>query len=331
MRPDRLITLSLVRPFRRISRKRFGANPLADKSLPVLMYHSISDASESGVSPYYRVNTNYTRFAGQMELLKLEGYQGVTLSAGLAWLNSQPNNSESEGTTSNFRLPLSGARPVAITFDDGFQNFYTEGFSVLKKCGFAATMFLPTAFIGENRRSFRPHGKNNNSRIKTDSDCLTWREVRELHDAGIEFGSHTVNHPRLVELPWTDIELELRNSKREIENQLGTAVETFAYPYAFPETDHAFVRRFSHLLAKIGYRYCATTRLGHVKRDADLLKLKRLPVNSCDDDVLFLAKLHGDYDWLALFQGLIKNLKRAFVSRKRYKARVDEPALNSQA
>jgi peptidoglycan/xylan/chitin deacetylase (PgdA/CDA1 family) len=315
MRPDRLITLNLVRPLKVSSRKALPTGRLADKCLPVLMYHSISDAPENGISPYYRVNTSCTRFARQMELLTLNGYRGVTLSAGLAWLKSQAHNLESE--ISKITNRLSKASPVAITFDDGFHNFYTDAFPILRRHGFAATMFLPTAFIGDDRRPFSPATKSSDSRKKTNYDCLTWREIKDLHAAGIEFGSHTVSHPQLAELSWPQIESELRKSKQEIEDQLAISIENFAYPYAFPETDHAFVRRFSSSLADAGYRCCATTRLGLVKPEDDMLQLRRLPVNTCDDDALFLAKLHGNYDWLSSLQRFTKRLKRALGSSTR--------------
>ena len=49
-------------------------------------------------------------------------------------------------------------------------------------------MFLPTAFINPERRRFK------------ERECMTWDEVRECRRGGIEFGSHTVNHPKLYEL-----------------------------------------------------------------------------------------------------------------------------------
>jgi len=105
------------------------------------MYHSISNASEEGVSPYYRTCTSPKVFAQQMALLKSLGCQGVTLSAGLSWLGS--SETSSQPSTLN-------PQPVAITFDDGFHDFYSEAAPVLKSHGFSATMFLPTAFIQDH-------------------------------------------------------------------------------------------------------------------------------------------------------------------------------------
>lgn len=284
MRLDRFITLNLMQPLRRV-RITHRASGIA--SLPILMYHSISDDLEPGVRAYYRVCTGPQRFREQMQWLKTSGYRGVTLNDGLAWLNA-----ERGARGANPKL-----RPVAITFDDGFRNFYTHAFPILREHGFSATMYLPTAFIGSERRSFKSQ------------ECLTWAEAKELLAGGIQFGSHTVRHPELVGLPWPDIRSEIIDSKAQIENMLGTPVKAFAYPYAFPQVRRDFVDRFKDLLMTGGYETCVTTQIGRHQPDADPLQIKRLPVNSSDDEELFQAKLAGGYDWLAFPQTAIKRIK----------------------
>lgn len=278
MRLDRLFSLYAVRPF-------CSGNSKAH--LPILMYHSISDDPEIGVRPYYRIAAKPEIFREHMALLKSTGCRGVALSEGLKWLNAEPGTRNSEPA------------PIAITFDDGYRDFYTQAFPSLREHNFSATMFVPTAFIGAQTRSFKSR------------ECLTWNEVKELHRAGIEFGSHTVTHPKLVEMDWPQIKTELRDSKAEIENQLGAACDTFAYPFAFPETRKDFVRRLSESLVEAGYKCCATTRVGRAKPGDDKMQLKRLPANSCDDAKLFQAKLDGAYDWIAPLQATAKKLKAA--------------------
>jgi peptidoglycan/xylan/chitin deacetylase (PgdA/CDA1 family) len=139
--------------------------------------------------------------------------------------------------------------------------------------------------------------------------------VRELQNAGIEFGSHTVTHPKLVELAWPEVKSELSNSKMELQDQLGCPIDAFAYPYAFPETNTPFATRFRDLLIETGYRYCATTRIGRVTADDDLFQIKRLPVNTCDDLDLLASKISGAYDWMAFPQSGLKRLKTIFFSR----------------
>jgi len=317
MRLDRFITLNLVHPLRQAFtalKRSDGGSPL-DRFLPILMYHSISDDPESGVRPYYRVCTSPQRFREQMQWLKDNGYRGVTLGAGLAWLNSphastpapdadshSARKAGGEGQDEAEHDPESPITPhVVITFDDGFRDFYTEAFPVLREHGFSATMYLPTGFIGDQLRCFKSR------------ECLAWSEIRELHRAGIEFGSHTVHHPELVDLPWPEIQSEISDSKSQIETHIGNRVRGFAYPYAFPQTRRDFVGQFKDLLMAGGYETCVTTQIGRHRPGADPLQIKRLPVNSDDDGKLFQAKLEGGYDWLALPQRMVKKFKRSFL------------------
>jgi peptidoglycan/xylan/chitin deacetylase (PgdA/CDA1 family) len=315
MRLDRFITLDLVHPFRQALVTR---HPLLVTSLPILMYHSISDDLEPGVRPYYRVCTGSQRFREQLQWLKDNGYQGVTLSAGLAWLDSairkqktKNRNPKSEIGNHHCPPPAFETRPVVLTFDDGFHNFYTHAFPTLQDHGFSATMYLPTAFIGNNRRSFKSR------------ECLTWAESSELQRAGIEFGSHTTNHPQLLELQWSEVEHEIKDSKFEIEAQLGVPCATFAYPYAFPQTHQNFAGRFKDLLKEAGFETCVTTQIGRHHPGADPMEIKRLPVNSGDDVQLLLAKLDGGYDWLALPQFVSKSVRHHFSIRHRSAQKVN--------
>jgi len=248
------------------------------------MYHSVSATSEQA-TPYYQTSTHPVVFAEQMRVLESAGYTGVTLSQGLQAIR-RPN------------LQLSDRQPVALTFDDGYRDFLTAAVPVLERHGFKATMYLPTGFIDHERRQFQGR------------ECLTWGEVSALHDAGFEFGSHTVTHPLLVEQTWDEIRTELVLSKRTIEQQLNIDVTAFAYPYAFPQQKRAFAERFLGLLRAAGYRSGVTTIIGSVSVLDDALCLKRLPVNSCDDSALLRAKLRGFYDWMAGPQSAVKQLKR---------------------
>jgi peptidoglycan/xylan/chitin deacetylase (PgdA/CDA1 family) len=249
------------------------------------MYHSVSDAPEPGISPYYKTSTAPTVFREHLHLLREEGYGVLDLAAALKIISGA--------------APAPSQRQAVITFDDGFENFYTEAFPALREYGFTATVFLPTGFMGNSRQRFKGE------------PCLTWEEVRQLRHEGIGFGSHTVDHPTLYDLPWNEIERELRDSRRCLEEELGEAPATFAYPYAFPQGDRSFAEKFAGQVRAAGYACCLTTEVGRVTRGDDPFRLKRLPVNSLDDSKMFRAKLEGGYDWLGWPQRAFKRFRRA--------------------
>ncbi len=252
------------------------------RALPILMYHSISDDAELDASPYYKTSTSPALFAQHMRWLSDEGFRSVGLEEGIRLAQQESMGQE---------------KVVVITFDDGFSDFYSSAFPVLKAHGHTATVFLPTAFIGQNRQPFK------------NKECLTWNEVRELHAQGIQFGSHTVSHPVLYENSWGEIENQLSSSKKKLEQELGEKVMSFAYPYAFPQQDQRFTDVFKKLLPEQGYRCCVTTMIGRVQSGDDLFSLKRLPINSCDDKPLLLAKLNGAYDGMGYLQSWSKAIR----------------------
>ena len=264
MRLDRLATLYLAQPLYKARRQT---------AVPILMYHSVADDPQTGVHPYFRTTVSPQVFAEQMAYLRREGYVTRSpselaehLGNGLAW---------------------GSGKQVVITFDDGFLDFYQHAAPILTQYGFTATVYLPTSFIGEAHLRFK------------NQECLTWGEVQELQREGFHFGSHTVTHPQLHTLDWLAIEHEVGASKDAIEQKLGRAVKSFAYPFAFPETDAEFKRRLRQTLNQAGYSHGVCTSIGRAKKGSDVFFLKRLPVNGNDDPQLFAAKLSGAYDWLA--------------------------------
>jgi peptidoglycan/xylan/chitin deacetylase (PgdA/CDA1 family) len=274
---DRFATLYLARPL--ISMAGNDSN----RHLPILMYHSISDTPEKNVKPYYRVSTSPRAFETQLASLAEQGFKTVKLSEGRQLLASGSD------LTKRF----------TITFDDGFRDFHTAALPILQKFGFTATMFVPTAFISDERKCFKGR------------ECLTWSEVRELRAAGMQFGSHTVNHPKLVELQFSQVRAELHDSRQTLEHELQEQIVTFAYPYAFPQANSEFSSKFTEILQSVGYQVCTTTEVGRVSAADNALRWKRLPVNACDDPAFLKAKVMGAYDWFHLPQSIWKRYKAA--------------------
>jgi peptidoglycan/xylan/chitin deacetylase (PgdA/CDA1 family) len=307
MRLDRLLTLYLFGPLGR------WRNPRGLR-IPILMYHSISDDRETG-HPYYWINTSPVLFARHMQYLHDNGYAVISLSTAVKMINegsrvqgpgSGLTNQPINVSTNN---PSTPTRCVVLTFDDGFKDFHTHAFPVLKRHGFTATVFLPTDYIDGTKPGLR--GKQH----------LTWDQVRELAAAGITFGSHTCSHPRLHDLGREEIERELSASKQAIQIHLRqpvvgsepigepVSVDSFCCPYKFPEQDTGFVATLREALTSSGYSCCLSTRIGTVHSTDDVFALRRIPLNSADDVSFFSAKLSGAYDWLSTLQILAKKLR----------------------
>ncbi len=283
LRLDRLATLYFFYPISRIRRAH------KDGRIPILMYHSISNESESGVHPYYMTNTSPEVFAMHMKYLYENNYKIISLSAAVNLLRSEPVNNSINKLT----------RFVVITFDDGFLDFYTQAFPILQKYSFTATVFLPTGFI------------DNNGSMLNEKEHLSWDAVRELNNNSIDFGSHTVTHPHLKSIKREEIEIEIRQSKYTIEDKLGKPIDSFSYPFAFPEGDREFRKYLKGILQKWGYKYGVSTRIGTTSKKDDICFAKRIPVNSCDNITFFKAKLEGAYDWpfnLQYFSKVISNI-----------------------
>jgi peptidoglycan/xylan/chitin deacetylase (PgdA/CDA1 family) len=278
LRFDRAGTLYFAAPLLRVLAGRRAGR------IPILMYHSVADEDESALHPYYWIATTPARFLQQMMWLHEQGYRTASLAAAVEQL-------QAGGTTVE--------KTVVITFDDGYRNFCQHAFPALERFGFTATMFLPTASIGDQPQVFNRR------------ECMTWGEVRDLQKRGISFGSHTVTHPQLHALEPDRVREEILLSRRTIEDETGCAVDSFGYPYAFPQTDRPFKTMLRAILQESGYRYGVCTQIGRAGMASDPLFLERLPVNSGDDPSLLQAKMAGAYDWVGGLQSLTKKVRRS--------------------
>ena len=247
--------------------------------IPILTYHSI-DASGSVVS------TAPGAFRRQMESLAAGGFRVVALETIVDDLAAG-------------RAPA--PQTVALTFDDGFANFYTEAFPVLAAHGFGATVFLVTDYCG---------GHNDwGDRLPrlARSPLLAWREIKELARCGIEFGSHTRTHPDLTRVPRARAESELVESKRLIEDAVGREVKTFAYPYGrFDDEVKEQARR--------RFRAAVSTELGKATPASDLFALERLDTYYLANPRIFEALPSAFFDgYMGVRRALrgVKNFARA--------------------
>jgi peptidoglycan/xylan/chitin deacetylase (PgdA/CDA1 family) len=288
MRLDRFLTLHVFKHLTAVL-------PQRGLRIPILMYHSISDEPESG-HPYYWINTSPRRFAEHMKYLHKNGYSVINLSEAARIISPGSSGSANSQTFHHSNIPQ---KKVVLTFDDGYKDFYTQAFPVLKEYDFCATIFLPTKFIGNRKLNLR--GKEH----------LGWKDIKELHKVGVAFGSHTVSHPHLKSLDKSKIEHEVKESKVIIEDEIGKSVESFSYPFAFPEEDKEFINYMKDTLEESGYKNGVSTRIGTITEGVDRYFLKRIPVNSFDDIPFLEAKLQAGYDWIYRVQYYSKLVKKS--------------------
>jgi len=154
---------------------------------------------------------------------------------------------------------------VAITFDDGFRNFFEHAAPVLRQFRFPATVFAVSGFCGGwNDWPSQPRHAGI-PRLQ----LMGWQELEQLAKTGITIGCHTATHPYLSRLSAAEVEEELYRSRSDIEQRIGMAVETFAYPYGdlTPRERQAAARHF-HL--------ACGTKLAFLSAGCDALDLPRV-------------------------------------------------------
>lgn len=228
----------------------------------MLMYHAVQPGKAKPAWPW-AVSTQQLR--DQLDFLATEGYATPTMSE----LAAAPAKSWTR-------------RTAVITFDDGYID-NLAACEELQKRGMRATWFIVSGSIGKPPRwpaDGRPVGR-----------LLNADELREMQANGMEIGSHTVNHVRLTEANDTQLVQELVNSKATLEDMLGNAIGSFAYPYG------AWDARCVRAVEQAGYAAACTTRTGWALRDNAPYQLRRLTVYNTDTLSLFARKLYfGSHD-----------------------------------
>ncbi|NAS24955.1 polysaccharide deacetylase family protein [Herbidospora sp. NEAU-GS84] len=175
--------------------------------VPILMYHSVTDRPNAETRP---LAVRPGDFAEQLAYLAGNGFTPMTFASLIAAVNGT-------GAT----LP---ARPVVLTFDDGYADFHTEAMPILDRFGFPATLFLTTGWVADagGEAAGRPL-----------DHMVSWSQAREAAAQGHEIAGHSHSHPQLDQLPDAELRQELRRGKAVLEDRLGLPVTTMAYPYGY--------------------------------------------------------------------------------------------------
>lgn len=157
--------------------------------VPVLMYHAVSDDcwgySELFVSP--------TSMEAQLKYLVENGYDPI-------WFEDLAHLEDYD-------------KPVILTFDDGYDDNYTELFPLLKKYNVKATVFV----IAKDTVGI--------------AHKLTEEQIREMSDSGlVSIQSHGYSHGDLSAMSEEELEFDLLESKKILSRITGKTPYVLCYP-----------------------------------------------------------------------------------------------------
>lgn len=213
--------------------------------IPILMYHYVgnyynpdSDDPNNLLMGGLAVTT--TNFEQQMHYLVKSGYKTLDLDEVLQIHGGKrPLNQNS----------------IVLTFDDGYKDFYTNAYPVLKKYNLKAVVFLVTNFMDKD-------------------NYLNYPMVEEMYKSGlISFGSHTVSHSSLTQISEKQVISEIVTSKKILESTLGYKIRFFCYPYGH------FNNLAVNKVKEAGYSMAFTTSNGKWTEETDLLRTPRIRIS----------------------------------------------------
>lgn len=235
---------------------------LSDKYVvPIMMYHNVEQSDTS------RPNwVSPERFRWHMQYLKKHGYRVIRF------------NELIEAIKEGKSLPR---KTVVVTFDDGYANNYTHAFPILQEYQFPAILFVPSDLLGQE-------------------GFLTWAQLQQMRQAGIDIGSHTRTHAYLPELPLDEQREQIFQSKRRLEEKLGIKIDYFSYQTG------GFNEQIKALVKEAGYKGACTTNRGYDRFNKDVYELKRIRFSDQDN--------RQDYLWMKLsgYYNLFREAKNPF-------------------
>ncbi|MEU4267386.1 polysaccharide deacetylase family protein [Streptomyces sp. NPDC026092] len=207
------------------------------------MYHAVGHEPAPAA---HRLSVSPEAFAAQMGVVADHGLTPLTTAElAAAWRSGGP-------------LP---ARPVLITFDDGYEGVHRHALPVLAKHGFASTVFVSTGWL----RGTYDEGEALDT-------MLDWDQVRELVAAGAEIGGHSHSHPQLDQVDDRRLWYETLRCKEILREELGRAPVSFAYPYGYSD------RRVRRTVRAAGYAQALAVGNTVARRRQGPYALERLTV-----------------------------------------------------
>ena len=232
--------------------KYLTKQPSASLKIPILLYHYVEYNKDKRDFLRDSLNIPPHIFEAQIKTLQAAGYTFIT-----------PKN-----LPKLLDAPSADDKKYAIlSFDDGYEDFYTDVFPILKKYNAPAVNYVVYNFIGR-------------------LNYLKESQIKELVESElIEIGSHTLNHTSLTGVNEQLAETEIEQSKKLLEKAFGVKIESFAYPYGF------YNAQVKQMVRNAGYTTSVTIDAGNVVDKRSLLELKRVrPGYNIGKDLLFVLE-----------------------------------------
>jgi peptidoglycan/xylan/chitin deacetylase (PgdA/CDA1 family) len=217
----------------------------------VFVYHRFNDAR------FPSTNISSEDFRAHLELLQANDFTVLTLGEVMSRLDSGRS------------LP---PRCAVITVDDAYQTFLTDGWPLLQRFGFPATLFVSTDTVGG-------------------TDYLDWQELRQLRQQGVEIGNHSASHAYLLDQRaapgWAERVLaDIRRAQEAFVEHLGFRPRLFAYPYG------EFSPDLITLVARAGFDAAFGQQSGVLTAEQPRYSLPRFPMGGAyTDPAAFRDKL----------------------------------------
>jgi peptidoglycan/xylan/chitin deacetylase (PgdA/CDA1 family) len=177
-------------------------------------------------------------------------------------------------------------KAFVLTFDDGFEDFYTQAYPILHRYGFTATVFLVTDQIG----------KKSNWTSEMGPQMLTWEQIHALSVEKFTFGSHTCTHACLLHMPEEQVRHELTDSKELLQARLGREIPLLAYPFGDSNDE---IRRMA---MQAGYQIA----FGVITGEPGPFNLWRYEFTSKDSLQMFTIKLSPVYSFYIRLRGWVR-------------------------
>jgi len=245
----------------------------------ILLYHDVNVNSPDPSTPSPK------RFRKQLKVLKLLGYENISLSELIDKL------------AAGVELSNDG-KYFVLTFDDGRKGVYQHAYPIMKRYRLTGTIFIVPNFIGKPASPPGERRVKKKRKRKTDTKVTVYmniKEISELLKNGWEIGAHTNNHVDLTKIGEKQAESEIVSCRDKLEAMFGKEVLDFAYPFgSYNEKVIKIVKKY--------FRSGLTTNAGFVSNKTSMYELPRIYVNRSQYELL-----------VSLGQAAIQELDASFV------------------